>query len=139
MQRTSFRAFFPEMLLNTLFSFFLIAIILQLLCNAHFIKQDTNLLGRAVSTCEKVAQLYSEEDGSFDHLSEHFPTGIRVNHQLIVYLSEDFLYCNREAGVYYLLIEDNLNDTINIHFYEKNKDAVYSIEGCVLKKEVPAS
>lgn len=139
MQRTSFRVFFPEMLLNTLFSFILIAIILQMLANAKFISQDTSLLEHAVATCEEVAKLYNEVGGSFEHLTEHYPTGIQVNHQLIVYLSENFLYCNREAGAYYLLIEDNPDDTISIHFYEKNKDAVFSIERCVLKKEVPAS
>ena len=83
--------------------------------------------------------LYNEEEGSFEHLAQHYPTAITVNHQLIIYLSKDFLYCNREAGAYYLLIEDNLDDTINIYFYEKDKDAIYSIERCILKTEVPAS
>ena len=98
MQRPYFRAFFPELLLNTLFSFFLIAIILQMLANARFIEQDTALLKHAVSTCEEAAQFYNDDDGSFEHLAQHYPTGIELNHQLIVYLSKDFLYCNREAG-----------------------------------------
>ncbi|MBO5097198.1 MAG: hypothetical protein J6B96_02665 [Agathobacter sp.] len=139
MQQPRFRAFFPELLLNTLFSFILIAIIMQLLANAKFIEQDTALLKHAVSSCEEVAIFYNEEDGSFEHLAQHYPTAITVNHQLIIYLSQDFLYCNREAGAYYLLIEDNLDDTINIYFYEKDKDAIFSIERCVLKTEVPAS
>ena len=139
MQRPHFRAFFPELLLNTLFSFILIAIILQLLGNAKFIRQDTDILEHAVSTCEEAAIFYNNEEGSFEHLAQHYPTGIELNHQLIVYLSKDFLYCNREAGAYYLLIEDNLDDTIDIHFYEKDKDVIFSIERCILKKEVPAS
>ena len=139
MQRPHFRAFFPELLLNTLFSFILIAIILQLLANARFIEQDTAILERAVSACEEAAIFYNEEEGSIEHLALHYPTCIEVNHQLIIYLSKDFLYCNREAGAYYLLIEDNLDDTINIRFYEKDKDVIYSIERCVSKTEAPAS
>ena len=139
MPRTYFRAFFPELLLNTLFSTILIAIIFQLLANTKFLKQNTVVLEYAVSACEEAAILYNEEKGSLEHLATHYPTGIELNHQLIVYLSEDFLYCNHEAGAYFLLIEDNLDDTINIRFYEKDNDVIYSIERCVLKTEVPAS
>lgn len=139
MHKPRFRAFFPELLLNTLFSFFLIAIILQLLANAKFIERDTAILGRAVAACEEAAVYYSQENGSFEQLAQRYPTSITVNHQLIVYLSKDFLYCNREAGAYYLLIEDNLDETINIRFYEKDKDVIFSIERCIVKKEEAAS
>lgn len=139
MQRTYFRAFFPELLLNTLFSTILIAIIFQLLANAKLIKQDTAILEYAVSACEEAAILYNEEGGVLEQVAAHYPTGIELNHRLIIYLSKDFLYCNHEAGAYYLLIEENPNDTVNIRFYEKDKDIVYSIEECVLKREVPAS
>lgn len=139
MQRSHYRTFFPELLLNTLFAFILIAIILQLLANAKFIQQDTSILEHAVSSCEEAAIFYYEGNGSFEHLAQKYPTCIELNHQIIVYLSKDYLYCNREAGAYYLLIEDNLDETINIHFYEKDKDVIYSIERCILKPEVPVS
>ena len=139
MQEPRFRAFFPELLLNTLFSFILIAIIMQLLANTKFIEQDTALLERAVSSCEEAAIFYNEEGGSLEHVASRYPTCIEMNQQIIVYLSQDFLYCNREAGKYYLLIQDNLDDTINIRFYEKDKDVIYSIERCGLKTEVSTS
>lgn len=138
MRHRPFRAIFPELLLNTLFSFILIAIILQMLASVKFIKQDTGVLKNAVASCKQVAELYNQEAGIFEHLANHYPTAITINHQLIIYLSEDFLYCNREAAAFYVLVEDNLDDTINIRFYEKDKDVIYSIERCVLK-EVPAS
>ena len=139
MKRPHFRAFFPELLLNTFFSFILIAVILQLLANAKFIEQDTLILEHAIEICEEAAILYNEEQGNFEQLAQNYPTSIEVNHQLIIYLNQDFLYCNREAGKYYLLIEDNLDDTINILFYEKDKDVIFSIEKCVLKTEVSVS
>ena len=139
MKRPHFRVFFPELLLNTFFSFILIAVILQLLANTKFIEQDTLILEHAIEICEEAAILYNEEQGNFEQLAQHYPTSIEVNHQLIIYLNQDFLYCNREAGKYYLLIEDNLDDTINILFYEKDKDVIFSIEKCVLKTEVSVS
>ena len=75
MQRTYFRAFFPELLLNTLFSTILIAIIFQLLANAKLIKQDTAILEYAVSACEEAAILYNEEGGVLEQVAAHHRQG----------------------------------------------------------------
>lgn len=130
MRQTGFRAYFPEWLLNTLFFFILSAVILQLLANTHLLRQDTALLKQAVTACSRAAEFYRNSNGSMEDIAKEYPNGIQVNHRLLVYLNEDFLYCNREAGTYYLLIEENTDDTIAIRFYEMGKDVIYSIEKC---------
>lgn len=130
MQRTDFRAYLPELLLNTLLFFILSAVILQLAAKTHLLRQDTALLEHAVTTCSEAAEFYRKGDGSMEDLAQSYPTSIQVNHQILVYLSEDYLYCNREAGAFYLLIEENTDESIVIRFYEIGKDMVYSIENC---------
>ena len=139
MQKDTFRAFFPELLLDVFFGLTLIAIILQLLADAKFVRQDTILLEHAVATCEEAAIFFNEAEGFSEELVSHYPNAITMNHQVIIYINKDFLYCNREAASYYLLIEDNFDDTINIRFYEKDKDVIFSIERCGLRLEVDAS
>lgn len=130
MQRTGFRAYFPEWLLNTLFFFILSAVILQLMSKAYLLRQDTVLLEHAVMACSKAAEFYRGGDGSMEDIAAKYPNGIQVNHQLLIYINKDFLYCNREAGTYYLLIEENTEESISIRFYEMGMDIIYAIENC---------
>ncbi len=130
MLRANFRTYLPELLLNTLFFFILSAVILQLLTKAHLYQEQSALLKQAVNTCSEAAEYYRNGDGSLDDISKNYANSILVNHQILVYLSEDGTFCNRETGAYYMLVESTGSDTISIHFYEVGKDLVYSIENC---------
>ncbi len=139
MDRILYKPFFTELLLDVLFSFILLAIILQLLAQAHFLEKDSAVLTKAIDICQEAAIFYNEEYGNMEQIEQKYPSSIALDNRLIIYLSADFLYCNREAAAYYLFIEDNHDDTANIRFYESNADIIYAIEGCVLQQEVPVS
>lgn len=130
MRRTNFRAYLPELLLCTLFFFILSAVIIQFQANAYFLEQDTKQLEHAVSACSEAAEYFLDGDGSLSDIGKHYPNSIYINHQILIYLSEDYLYCNREAATYYMLVESNSTEDISLYFYEIDDDIIYSIENC---------
>ena len=131
MHKKRSRAYFPELLLNTLLFTILCAVILKILANAHLLKEKTSLLSHAVESCQTAAEFYRNGDGTLDDVASQYPNGIQMNQQLLVYLSEDFKFCNREASTYYLLLEEQGPETISISFYKVGEDVIYSIDNCV--------
>ena len=127
MQRNSFRGFLPELLLNTLFFFILSSVILQLLASGYLYEKQTALLNQAVTLCSDAANAYLEDESTLSGLAKHYPNAIHTNRQLIIYLNEDFLFCNRDIACYYLLVEEQEGSCIDISMYENGKDSIYTL------------
>lgn len=131
MNNTGFKAYLPELMLNTLFFFILSCVIVCLLARTYFFRQDTKELTRAITTCSQAAEYFRSTNGSLDKIAEYYPSSIEINQQLFVYLNEEFLLCNSEKAVYFLMLQPTDSQTMNIYLYKGNNDVIYSIEEVV--------
>lgn len=131
-QRTRSSIFLMEIIINILLFSVLCVCSLQFFIKAYQLTENTTTLHHAVTACSNVASVYESGNGSIDIIYEAYPYAIHVNEQTLIYLDENYNECDREHGIYYILIEKAKSevDTISIRFYKTGEEACYSIKAC---------
>lgn len=140
-QRTKSSMFLMEIIINLLLFSVLCVCSLQFFIKAYQLTENTTTLHHAVTACSNVASVYESGNGKMDIIYDVYPYAIQVNEQTLIYLDENYNECDREHGIYYLLIEraDTQVNKINIRFYKNGGDFCYSIQACNYEPLTPSS
>lgn len=140
-QRTKSSMFLMEIIINLLLFSVLCVCSLQFFIKAYQLTENTTTLHHAVTACSSVASVYESGNGEMDIVYDVYPYAIHVNEQTLIYLDENYNECDREHGIYYILIEkaDTRLNKINIRFYKTGEEACYSIQACNYQPLTPSN
>lgn len=140
-ERTKSSIFLMEIIMNLLLFSILCVCSLQFFMKAHHLTEKTTTLHHAVTACANVASIYESGNGEMDIIYDTYPYSIHVNEQILIYLDKDYNECDREHGIYHILVDklDASVNTIHICFYNEDEEMCYSIEACHYQPLTPSS
>lgn len=140
-QRTKSSMFLMEIIINVLLFSILCVYSLQFFMKAYQLTENTTTLHHAVTACSNVASIFESGNGEMDIIYDFYPYAIHVEEKTLIYFDEDYNECDREHGIYYILIEkaDTSVNKINIRFYKTGEEACYSIEACNYQPLTPST
>jgi hypothetical protein len=127
--------FLMEIILNVLLFCVMLVIGLQFFIQAHDLTEKTKELHRAVASCESVASLFQNGDGSLEGLSDEINYSTAHNGWIRINLDDNFVFCKKEDKAYYITAklysggEDALS-TLKITCYNDKDEEIYSLSAC---------
>jgi hypothetical protein len=136
--------FLLEIILNILLFCLLLVIGLQFFMQAHTQTNQTKALHQAVTSCESVAALFQNGDGTLEGLAADCRYSAKQNGQVQIYLDEDFSFCQKQDASYYMTAElssgkDSALAKMTVTCYTMSEEELYTLTAChytPLTKEV---
>lgn len=124
--------FLMELLINLLLFCVLCSCSLTFFLKSHQLTEDSKTLQHAASMTSSVASLYESGDGSLICLCDVYEQAELIENICYVYFDENYLPCQKEAAIYIIQAKPAgaAPDSIQITFYKKDGEAVYSIPVC---------
>ena len=96
--------FLMEIILNILLFSVLVVIGLQFFMRTHSLTRQTSELHQAVTSCESVAAVFENGDGTLDALTESYHFSVDLDNRVLIYLDENFSECRKEEAHYYITV-----------------------------------
>jgi type II secretory pathway pseudopilin PulG len=132
---SSSSVFLMEILLNILLFSLMLVIGLQFFLKAHSQTVQTKALHQAVTTCENIAALFQNGDGTLDDLAVNCSHSIQLNGQLQIYLDDDFAFCQKQDASYYITATPDADDgstlsRLEITCYTQAQEEIFSLTAC---------
>jgi hypothetical protein len=127
--------FLMEIILNILLFCVLLVVGLQFFLQTHKLTTQTRELHQAVTSCENIAALFQNGDGSLDALTADCTYSIRRVSEVDIYLDDTFTFCQRQDASYYVTAvsasdKDSALSKLQITCYTMEKQELYTLTAC---------
>lgn len=127
--------FLMEIILNTLLFSSLLVVGLQFFIRTHTLTNETVQLHQAVASCESVAAVFENGNGTLNDLLDTYPYSVNLDHHVLIYLDENFNECRKEEASYYIsaaLTEDsNIRlSKLDLTCYTQSAAPIYTLTAC---------
>jgi hypothetical protein len=124
-----------EIILNILLFCVLLVLGLQFFIQAHTKTAQTKALHQAVASCESIASLFQNGEGTLDDIADICSFSTSQNGQLHIYLDKSFTFCRKHSASYYITADlssekDSTLSSLRITCYTMAGQELYTMTAC---------